>query len=273
MSNMGNPIQPFFVLNTDYYLKHLANGGIISHFYSFESNQEIISEYGAVPDGTADIIFVCDEKNPRAMLAGGVLQKKENVFEPNTRYFGLRISPGMIEKSGTISARELGDKLVDFGEIVENHSLVEQICMEDSFAEQIKLFSEGLPGFMNGGDISTKLKLCQSIVDILYRNQGNCTMSQLEQELCYSRQHLSRVFKECMGMEIKQTAMIIRFQESIYNMTHNGGNIPMADFSIDSGYYDQPHFQKEFLKYTGLTPAKYRELIENNNYKSRIKLI
>ena len=36
------------------------------------------------------------------------------------------------------------------------------------------------------------------------------------------------------------------------------GNLPWADLALQSGYSDQPHFNRDFLEFTGMTPRAYR---------------
>lgn len=266
------PIQPFFVMNTEEYYKHPVRDSIAAHFYSFRTKSEVPEENGAVPDGAADIIFRCDRENPRAVLAGGVRSKEENIFKAETNYFGIRLLPGMLEQLRIISAKELGDQVMDFAQVSGCPEAVEAICAQNSFEKQIEIFVEMFPQLTEHRSQSSQAGICKSVLDFLYRCEGKCSMQQMEHELCYSRQHLSRVFKAFTGMEIKQLAMVIRFQVALHRL-NQGSDFSLAEFSVANGYYDQAHFQKEFLKFAGITPAKYQTLIREYQYQSRIKLV
>lgn len=259
-------------MNTEVYYKHPVSDPVAAHFYRFRTNKELPEESGAVPDGAADIIFRCDCRAPQAFLAGGVRSKERNIFKADTDYFGVRLLPGMLERLRMISAKELGDRVADFADISGSPETVEEICVQDSFDKQIEMFAAV---FLkpSGQDMKNmQAQICEAVLDVLYRCEGNCTMRQLEQELCYSRQHLSRVFKAFTGTEIKQLAMIIRFQSSLHKLNQDGG-FSLAEFSVANGYYDQSHFQKEFQRFTGVTPAKYQALIRKYRYKDRIRLV
>lgn len=266
------PIQPFFVMNTEEYYKHPVRDSIGAHFYRFRTKSRLKKENGAVPDGTADIIFRCDANHPQAILAGGVNSKEQNIFEADTDYFGIRLLPGALEQLCVISAGELGDHLVDFSDVSRQPAAIEKICTQHSFENQIALFLNAFPDFTERQAKTRQEEICLAILDCLYRFEGNCTMSRLENELCYSRQHLSRVFKGFTGMEIKQLSMILRFQSSLHKLNQGDGG-SLASLSAAKGYYDQAHFQKEFLKFSGITPAHYQALIREYQYQKRIKLV
>lgn len=266
------PIQPFFVMNADEYYKHPVSNSIAAHFYRFRTKSELRKENGAVPDGAADIIFRCDAGRPRAVLAGGVDSKEQNVFENDTRYFGVRLMPGALEQLRVISSKELGSQLIDFSEVSHQAAAIEQICAQSSFERQVELFMKAFPAAAGRRAKTGQEEISLAVLDCLYRFGGNCTMRALEEELCYSRQHLSRVFKAYTGMEIKRLSMILRFQSSLHRL-NDEAEPSLAALSVSGGYYDQAHFQKEFQRFAGLTPAHYQDLIREYRYQSRIKLV
>lgn len=45
----------------------------------------------------------------------------------------------------------------------------------------------------------------------------------------------------------------------------------MTDAAVYLGYYDQSQFIRDFSRYAGVTPKKYLDMVEQLNYKNKIK--
>ncbi len=72
-----------------------------------------------------------------------------------------------------------------------------------------------------------------------------------------SPRHLQQLFRERVGLRPKQFQRVTRFQRSIGAVTAAGSGA-LTDAAYGSGYFDQAHFIREFKRFTGLTPSKYR---------------
>lgn len=273
MSNIFDPIQPYFVLSSaNYYKKIIPDIPTVAHFYRFTSKEILPIVNSVVPDGTADIIFSCDKYNPQAIVAGSVISASTNIFKENSVYFGVRFVPGAFDHFGDISVKELIGNNADFTDVTRRNDLLEKICTSDSFEEQINAFVKCFGESLAGNRIKNKDALVSDILREIFLNSGNIKVNELEQTLSYSRRHLLRVFSDYTGMDIKHFSNIIRFQNTITKMNH--GLYPtIADAWTDNGYFDQTHFQKDFRKFALMTPKAYRTLIAKSNYLNRITII
>ncbi len=92
---------------------------------------------------------------------------------------------------------------------------------------------------------------------------GNIAAGQLAEELGWSRRHFIERFKECVGLPPKMVGRVIRFERAVEMM--NGGGQELADIAAECGYYDQAHFNRDFVAFAGSTPTEYlRRLLPDN---------
>ncbi|WP_309645459.1 helix-turn-helix domain-containing protein [Phenylobacterium sp.] len=93
-------------------------------------------------------------------------------------------------------------------------------------------------------------------VDALGRSQGGAPIAYLAEEIGWSRQRLHSRFIDAVGLSPKAFARVLRFQEAVQAI--GGDDHPdLAAIAVQAGYYDQPHFNRDFRDFTGLTPVEY----------------
>ena len=69
----------------------------------------------------------------------------------------------------------------------------------------------------------------------------------------FSRQHLSRLFKQAMGVSPKRYGRLARFQAGLAYVGADSG-VNWAEAAAELGYADQSHMIAEFRELSGLTP-------------------
>ncbi|MGC1176149.1 helix-turn-helix domain-containing protein [Polaromonas sp.] len=75
----------------------------------------------------------------------------------------------------------------------------------------------------------------------------------------YSHRHFIRQFSQAVGLPPKLYGRVQRFQQALDLMQRSGtAQVPrLPDVALDAGYSDQPHFNREFRQFSGLTPEQY----------------
>ena len=86
------------------------------------------------------------------------------------------------------------------------------------------------------------------------RANGNINLADMALTMNYSEKYLARIFRQAEHCSMKTYAMTIRMQTAIQLMS-SGHQDQIYE---DLGYYDQSHFDRDFRKYTGMTPRQYR---------------
>ncbi|MGF3104818.1 AraC family transcriptional regulator [Rossellomorea sp. DUT-2] len=85
----------------------------------------------------------------------------------------------------------------------------------------------------------------------------NQSIPTLADSLGFTQRHLTRIFHDHTGVNPKLLAQVYRFEKaysSLYSHSHND----VADLISQLGYYDQSHFNKEFKRFSGMSPGEYK---------------
>jgi methylphosphotriester-DNA--protein-cysteine methyltransferase len=67
------------------------------------------------------------------------------------------------------------------------------------------------------------------------------------------RRTAERLFQRHVGLTPKRLQRILRVQ-AVLRRVHGGS--PFVDATLDAGYYDQPHFLRDFRDLAGVSPGE-----------------
>ena len=87
----------------------------------------------------------------------------------------------------------------------------------------------------------------------------------------HSSVHKSMCFNREIAMSPKYFIKIIRFQSAL-DMLHSDERKSLSEIASALGYFDQPHFVKEFKEFSGVTPKKYEQFLDSRQYSSKIEI-
>lgn len=91
---------------------------------------------------------------------------------------------------------------------------------------------------------------------LLRASGGQMSMAQLAQECAISQRQLERLYQCQVGMSPKQYTQLLRVdkaREALKGMSQSS----TTRLSMELGFYDQPHFIREFSAVVGMTPYAY----------------
>ncbi len=97
-------------------------------------------------------------------------------------------------------------------------------------------------------------KLIGAAVQKIQSASGIIKIRELANALYISNDAFEKRFRKVIGTSPKQFSSIIRMK-SVINQKQPGQNF--TDLAISSGYFDQPHFNKDFKLFTGQTPIDF----------------
>lgn len=83
---------------------------------------------------------------------------------------------------------------------------------------------------------------------------GMIRIKELAKGLYISQDAFEKRFRRSVGVTPKQFAFITKMKSVVARALNNQ---LMADIAFDAGYYDQPHFNKDFKLFTGQTPTEF----------------
>ncbi len=210
-----------------------------------------------IPDACIDFLFKCSEKAPSAVVSGVQTAPRDLILEPDTVYFGFKpYSPkGMCQLDaawhelvdGHIA---LEDDLPGGGWVVEalagKSTFDERIETIADFARQRLTDAAYTPDFIE----LSELQLCNA--------RGNIRMESISDYTGYTGRYCREKFKEAHGISIKNYSSIMRFQNAVRMLAQSDSDSLLADIVFDNGYFDQSHLNREFRRFAGEAPFRFR---------------
>jgi AraC-like DNA-binding protein len=92
---------------------------------------------------------------------------------------------------------------------------------------------------------------------LLERSRGRIPVSALADRAGVSTRHLTTLFRRELGRTPKTVAMLMRFEHAtarISDSVRRHGRVDLAAVAADTGYCDQAHLTREFVRFAGVPP-------------------
>jgi AraC-like DNA-binding protein len=228
-----------------------------------ESNSELINR--VVPNTSLAIAFRFKGK------IGYIVNGEQNNL-PIATFSGLRKSVRFIKYCGNSSAiivqfnetgasaffkqpmHELFEESVSLDNFIVSQKITE---IEDQLSEAANHYEriEVVEQFLLSILVNPKPdRLISMAMAKIRSSNGDIRIKELAASLNISHDAFEKRFRRTIGATPKQFASIVRLNSIIYAGPKDRSNLDMA---IDSGYYDQPHFNKDFKFFTGQTPTDF----------------
>jgi AraC-like DNA-binding protein len=267
-----NPKQPEFVLATTTYEKKYPLQQTIAHFYQFKSEATTM---GVIPDACIDILFSMKDGQLITRIAGSRLEKGIADMDINSEYFGVRFMPGVNPVSKQLKLSEIMNREECFDELLTNTDdkkrFLDGMYKAATFEEKICLFLkfyESTQPCLSEDSYSLKSVIRNKII----QENGNIKLQDLAEFTGYTSRYLFKKINEDFGMNPNSLIRFLRFQKAISILLKNKEHVNCMDTLIQTGYYDQSHFIKEFKLLSGSTPNHYIEHLLKNSYDKRLHI-
>ncbi|WP_315815171.1 helix-turn-helix domain-containing protein [Paraflavitalea speifideaquila] len=96
--------------------------------------------------------------------------------------------------------------------------------------------------------------LIATAMERIHAAKGMIRMKDLAKGLYISQDAFEKRFRRAVGVSPKQFAYITKMKMVVHRMVNKQS---LAEVALDAGYYDQPHFNKDFKLFTGRTPTAF----------------
>ena len=218
-----------------------------------------------IPDGFPEIIFhfgdryrikLTDEWKTQAesLLAGQITKYffLENIGA--TDILGIKLKPTAITQLFGIDMSFIKDKVVDLPKINnEKLNIINQL-LRSSESDQGRIDSSNK--YLAELSATTNSdRIIEKAIDQIFSTQGTSSISTLCEICNISERQLERLFQKYIGLTPKFYSRVIRFSR-IFQIAQNK-KLSWSEVGLESGFYDQPHFIKNFKAFTGEDPAQY----------------
>ena len=107
------------------------------------------------------------------------------------------------------------------------------------------------------------LKRAMELIQQRYWDQ--VSLSSLALQVGMSKYHLSRRFREVLGVTFRDYLLSVRLERAKALLAT--GQVSITEVAQNVGFGDLPRFDKVFKRYTGVTPSAYRSLAISQSNK------
>jgi len=214
--------------------------------------------YRSVPDNCVDLIINLNHPEDTIIVTPFSTAKVFEMAGPIS-YFGIRFR--LLGHQGLITT-PLGewnsiDNVTNISDILPKHllsALVDGAYQTMPFQKRCQYFIQLLLDVLRPSEVDSRL-----IRYILYCNQNIASTINLSNKQCaefgVSARHLRRLTLQYLGLSPREFAKVFRFQHTLRTMN-------TVDYASawSHCYYDQPHFNRDFKRLSGITPQEFRSL-------------
>jgi AraC-like DNA-binding protein len=106
------------------------------------------------------------------------------------------------------------------------------------------------------------ISLIQNIIDTINERHGNISVEELLKTFYITERTLERLFNKAVGVNPKLYLRIQRFNYVLSQLENEKQTL--QEIIFDAGYFDQPHFIKDFLQFTDCNPSLFKKLDSND---------
>ncbi|MDH3345902.1 MAG: helix-turn-helix domain-containing protein [Kiritimatiellaceae bacterium] len=176
----------------------------------------------------------------------------------------------VIEMMGYLVRNAIEDSPNMSSLIEKNHEWMAAIIDAGDFETLSNVVADSLDDFMRNiylhGQSRTNETVAR-ILDYLGKNfHEPVTLQMLAEEVGLSTFRISHLVKEQTGKTVLQHIHQLRVQEAQRLLEQS--NMSCTDIAYESGFGDQSYFIKQFRKWMGITPARYRKLYHSRGNES-----
>ena len=243
----------------------LALSPYIKHYWILEIDSNMQVGERTLATGNMQLIFHRKERlfstlsndfQPQAFISGQSSGYSDVASDGNLSMIVVVFRPYGIKALFPMSMMEFQNKNIPVEDIGDNalKELGKKIMTTHDNTKCIELIEEFLLKRINGFNDFNFKRVYNAIQ--LINQQIDIKISNLAQSVYLSQKQFNRVFTDYVGTSPKEFARIVRFQQVLYMLEKNA-EINLTQLAADCGFYDQPHFIKEFKTLSGYTPSEF----------------
>ena len=156
-----------------------------------------------------------------------------------------------------VSGRELSGRVVALDEVLAHEAdrLASRLEESPSVVGRFLLFEDFLRSRLRQRRRLPNPAVSR-VVAQLAASGGQTPIRELTRELGCSPRYLESRMLEETGLSPKKLARLIRFSRAIESI-RSDGPVDWGCVAHSCGYYDQPHFNRDFKMFSGVTPTEF----------------
>lgn len=222
------------------------------------------------PDGGTNLNF-CFVPDQIPQVTFNAVQTLHTMhFQGSVDLMGIRFHPGGAFQLFGLDMPVLMGSSLDADDLdtdlnnARMHELRERLAEADSTSLRLGLIDDWLlkqaaQQLANRGPVQHLLPYLAETIE---------SVDALSAEVNMSRRQLERRFQQEVGLTLVHLKQLQRVRRARQLISLNP-NLSLVDIAQEAGFYDQPHFIRQFQKVHLLTPGEYREKKRAQNHPER----
>jgi AraC-like DNA-binding protein len=199
----------------------------------------------------------------RGLLAvGGTgTERFTYVQEGNGRVFGVKFRPGGFYPFFQAPVAALTEQTVPLSSLWDCADFAADLSRADGLSDLVAVAERHLLARHPPPD--PEVATVGEIVHALLHDRTISRVDQVSARFGIKPRTLQRLFHRYVGVSPKWVLRRYRLHEAAARLAEGTGR-PWAEVAADLGYFDQPHFIRDFTRAVGMTPAAYAEACQRN---------
>lgn len=218
-----------------------------------------------IPDTCVDIIIEINYTKQviKSCLCGiqdyAVMVEQGSEKEETTR-FAVRFPFWAVRRFLNLDMSDLYNQTVDLDLLKPGCNYAfEELFYRRSLEERIAWMESFLLGIFDPEGYNPNL---YNSIEYLLRSKGRSRVKDISGYSNLSQRQLERIFKQEIGISIKRTASLVRYQ-NVWQEVIQQNSFDIQEAAVRYGYVDQSHLLGEFKRFHGLYPSQAkREALE-----------
>lgn len=171
---------------------------------------------------------------------------------------GVKFRPGGLAAYAGRSARSWSDRVLGSGSVLplELVETMRSLDHRDPLERQVRTMDDALAAIRPDRTDPRYAHLLRIITDML-ADRSLVSVAQVENRCGLPARALQRLFEHYVGVGPKWVLARYRMHDVIVELDA-GYQASLTDLAHQYGWYDQAHFNREFVATTGVTPGEYR---------------
>jgi AraC-like DNA-binding protein len=207
-----------------------------------------------------EVVRQCDpSQSPGAyrVVVGGLQDVPALVVDPGTQEgIAVQLNPMGARAVLGHPAGRLANLSLELSDLVGpvGDRLWEEVQEAGSWSGRVAACDRVLSSVL--GDVGADPTLWRAW-SLLVASGGSSRVDELAREVGWSRQHLTRRFRDELGFGPKVLGRVLRFSRARDTLRATRGEVPLAVLAADCGYADQSHLHRDFSAFAGCSPQRW----------------
>lgn len=216
-----------------------------------------------LPDGRTDLLFDLGDRltrdgqlyrEPRAYVVGPMVEPLVVTMRGAVDIFGVRFLPAAAALLARTPAAELRARTLPAGDLGAWARIIEEQLAEAPHPRsRVAIIEPLLLDRLDGVAPDAAVARASELIE---RNGGALAIPEVARRVGLSERQLGRRFDVEVGLTPKFASRVARFRR-VAAAIERGVGAGISRIALAAGYYDQPHFNREFRAFSGLTPTEF----------------